>query len=279
MEPAFLNLGCKVPTSQYAFELSTRAVIKELNLPIEVQQEYNCCGFPFISLDKNAWVYLAARNLAFAEKAKRNLLPICNGCFLSYVEAREELLHDSKLRKKINNQLAKEGLKFTGKYKIVHLIDIFYEVRDEIKSKIVKNFDKKKIAVHLGCHGEEERNEEPIDGIPRIDKMMTIMRDLCIETDLYPTIHECCGAGGIISEKDLPFKMSGNKLVELIEMGYEGMATICPFCQSQYETKQAVISQIISKKVQLPVYYLTQLMGMAWGLDEETLGLHLNTSL
>jgi len=278
IEKAYLNLGCKVPTSQYAFELSTRTIIKELNLPIEVQAEYNCCGFPFISIDKTAWLYLAARNMAFAEKTKRNLIPICNGCFLSYSEAKEELNENSKLRNKINKQLAKEGLKYSGKLKIVHLIDIFYQIRDDIKAKITQKLPIKKIAVHLGCHGEEERGEEPIDGIPRIEKMFSIMRDLGIETEDYPTLHECCGAGGIISEHDMPFRMVGNKLTELIDLGYEGMATICPFCQSQYETKQAVVSQIIKKPVKLPIYYLTQLIGMAWGLDDEKLGLNLNSS-
>lgn len=278
MDKAYLYLGCKVPTSQYAFELSVRAILKELKLPIEVQEEYNCCGFPFIAIDKTAWLYLAARNMAVAERDKRNLIPICNGCFLSFNEAREELIGDLKLRKKINKQLTKEGLTFKGKLKIVHLIDVFYEVREEIKAKITKDLSKKKIAAHLGCHGEEERGEEPIDGIPRLEKMIAVMKVIGLETEAYPTLHECCGAGGIISEHDMPFRMTGNKLTELIEMGYEGMATICPFCQSQYETKQAVISQIIKKEVKLPVYYLTQLIGMAWDLDEESLGLHLNAS-
>ncbi|NHJ48258.1 MAG: hypothetical protein FK733_10770 [Asgard group archaeon] len=279
MEPVYLNLGCKIPTSQYAFELSTRAILNELDLPIDIQEEYNCCGFPFIGVDKTAWLYLAARNLALAEKDKRNLLPICNGCYLSFREAKEQILHDPKLKKKINKQLANEGIKFTGKAKIVHFIDILYNIREIIKEKIVKNFDGKKIAVHLGCHGEEERHEEFVGENSRLDKMMMIMRDLGIETELYPTLHECCGAGGIISENDLPFKLAGDKLLELVDMGYEGMATICPFCQSQYETKQAVISRIKNVKVGLPVYYLTQLIGLAWGLDEEALGLHLNITV
>jgi heterodisulfide reductase subunit B len=278
MDKAYLYLGCKAPTSQYAYELSTRAIIKELNLPIEVQEEFNCCGFPFIAIDKITWLYLAARNMAVAEKNKRNLVPICNGCFLSFNEAREELLIDSKLRRKINKQLAKEGLTFRGKLRILHLVDIFYEVREDIKTKVTKDLSKKKIAAHLGCHGEEERGEEPLDGIPRVEKMFAIMKDIGLETEEYPTLHECCGAGGIISEHDMPFRMTGNKLTELIEMGFEGMATICPFCQNQYEAKQAVVSQIIKKQVKLPVYYLTQLMGMAFGMDDEALGLHLNAS-
>jgi heterodisulfide reductase subunit B len=278
MDKAYLYLGCKVPTSQYAFELSVRAIVKELKLPIEVQEEFNCCGFPFIAVDKTAWLYLAARNMAVAEKEKRNLIPICNGCFLSFNEAREELLENLELRKKINKQLAKEGLSFKGKLKIVHLVDVFYEAREDIKAKVTKDLSKKKIAAHLGCHGEEERGEEQIGGISRLEKMMTVMKDIGLETEVYPTLHECCGAGGIISEHDMPFRMTGNKLTELIEMGFEGMATICPFCQSQYETKQAVVSQIIKKQVKLPVYYLTQLMGMAFGMDEEALGLHLNAT-
>lgn len=279
MEPIYLNLGCKAPTSQYAYELSTRAILEKLDLPIEIQTEYNCCGFPFIGIDKTAWLYLAARNLALAEKDKRNLTLVCNGCFLSFREAKEELLHDKKMKNKINQQLAKEGLKFTGKLMIIHLIDVLYDVREAIKEKIVKDFKNKKIAVHLGCHGEEERNEEPIDGSPRIEKMMAIMKDLGIKTGIYPTLHECCGAGGIISDKDLPFRLAGDKLLELKKLGYEGMATICPFCQSQYESKQAIISKIKNRDVKLPVYYLPQLIGMAWGLDDEALGLHLNTSL
>lgn len=279
MEPVYLNLGCKTPTSQYAYELSIRAILKRLNLPIEIQTEYNCCGFPFIGIDRTTWLYLAARNMALAEKDKRNLTLVCNGCFISFREAKEELLHDVKLKNSINKQLANEGLNFTGKTNIIHLIDILYEARESIKEKIVNDFKNKKIAVHLGCHGEEERNEEPIDKIPRLEKMMDIMRDLGIKTEIYPTLHECCGAGGIISDKDLPFKLAGDKLIELKKLKYEGMATICPFCQSQYESKQEVVSKINNKDVKLPVYYLPQLIGMAWGLDDETLGLHLNTSL
>jgi heterodisulfide reductase subunit B len=279
MEPIYLNLGCKTPTSQYAYELSIRAILKELDLPIEIQQEYNCCGFPFIGIDKTAWIYLAARNLALAEKDKRSLMPICNGCYLSYREAKEHLLHNSKLKSKINKQLANEGIKFTGKTKILHFVDVLYDIREIIKEKVVKGFENRKIAVHLGCHGEEERHEEYVGENSRLDKMIAIMNDLGIETEYYPTLHECCGAGGIISEKELPFKLAGDKLLELVEMGYEGMATICPFCQSQYETKQAVISRIKNEQVKLPVYYLTQLIGMAWGLDEEALGLHLNTTV
>jgi heterodisulfide reductase subunit B len=278
MEPTYLNLGCKTPTSQYAYELSTRAILEKLDLPIEIQTEYNCCGFPFIGIDKTAWLYLAARNMALAEKDKRNLTLVCNGCYLSFREAKEELLHDSKLKNKINKQLTNEGLKFTGKTNIIHLIDILYEVREAIKENIVNNFNGKKIAVHLGCHGEEERNEELVEGNPRIEKMMAVMRDLGIKTEIYPTLHECCGAGGIISDKDIPFRLAGDKLLELKDLGYEGMATICPFCQSQYESKQAVISKIKNKSVTLPVYYIPQLIGMAWGLDDESLGLHLNTS-
>lgn len=276
MEPAFLNLGCKVPTSEYAYELSTRALIEALEIPLEVQVEYNCCGFPFISIDKTAWLYLAARNIALAEKQKKNIVTVCNGCYLSFREAKQELIEDKNLRNKINKELKNEGLKFTGKYKIVHIVDVLYEFKDKIKEKIVKPFENKKIATHLGCHGEEERGEEELGGSPRLEKMMAIMRLIGIETSEYPSLHECCGAGGIISDKDLPFKLAGDKLIELMDLEYEGLTTICPFCQNQYEAKQSVISQIKKHKIKFPVYYLTQLIGMAIGLDDEKLGLHLN---
>ncbi len=43
------------------------------------------------------------------------------------------------------------------------------------------------------------------------------------------------------------------------------MVTLCPMCQANLDTRQADISRETGKQYQVPILYLTELIGVAFG--------------
>lgn len=59
-----LFIGCTIPVRENNYEISTRAVASSLGIEIVEIPGQSCCGLPYRSIDYNAWLTLAARNLA-----------------------------------------------------------------------------------------------------------------------------------------------------------------------------------------------------------------------
>jgi heterodisulfide reductase subunit B len=65
-------------------------------------------------------------------------------------------------------------------------------------------------------------------------------------------------------------------LKEAMACGANVVATVCPLCQYNLEAYQGRMRRAYGEAVSLPVAYFTQLMGLAFGLEPEALGLHRN---
>ena len=116
--------GCTVQSEQYAYEISARQIFPKLGIQLIDVEGFSCCGYPLKNISVPAWFYLAARNLALAEKLGLDIFPICNGCNLSFCEVKHHLERDPTLKERINSLLSTEGLTYTGNTKSVHILSI-----------------------------------------------------------------------------------------------------------------------------------------------------------
>ena len=55
--------------------------------------------------------------------------------------------------------------------------------------------------------------------------------------------------------------------------GANCIVAACPLCQANLDTRQAQAEAKYGEKFDLPVFYFTQLMGVAFGVAEADLGL------
>lgn len=275
-----LYLGCVIPTEQYHYELSVRQVLPHLGIELEEIQGYSCCGVPIKGYNVIRWLYLAARNIALTEEQGLDVLPLCNGCYNSFIEGKHYLDSRKEVRDKINEYLAIEDLEYRGATNVRHILEVLSDVDlDELKSKLKVSFDGFKIASHYGCHALRpgSLNENIDSENPQI--MEDFIKALGAESDYYPEKLDCCGSTLIAFDHEAAFKLSGAKIQAIQARGYDMLTTVCPFCQKMYDNKQEAIKRILGdKESQLPTFYLTQLVGIALGLDYETLGLNLNAT-
>jgi heterodisulfide reductase subunit B len=255
-------------------------VLPRLDVDLVEIKGAGCCGFPLNSLDNLTWMYLTARNLALCEDQQLDMLPLCNGCHLSMCEVKHTLQSDPALKEKINALLATEDLRYEGKVKIRHIIEVLH---DDIGPERIRNVVSKpmaglKFAAHYGCHALRPSELGRPDDSRNPRKLEALIGALGARWDVYPERLDCCGAGIAVSAGESSLKIAGAKLQKLRTAGFDGLVTTCPFCMKMYDARQEAIGALLGGEISFPVFYYTQLLGLCMGTDQATLGLKLNMS-
>lgn len=272
--------GCVISTEQYAYEMSVRESLPLLGVELLDLQDFSCCGEPLKSVNQLLTLYLSARNLAIAEKQKLDVFAPCAICHLALSECKRVLGENADMKKRINEMLAAEDLKYEGASKLVHTVDLLHDHIgvEEIKKHVKKPLEGVKLATHYGCHlirpseiGRPVDSENP-------QKMETILEALGAETAVYPEKLDCCGALLQINLDESALAKSGQKLKAIQERGFDGLVDVCPWCHKMFDARQTKAGETVATKLNLPVFYLTQLLGLAFGIKKEKLGLELNLS-
>jgi len=273
--------GCVIPTIQYGYEMSVRAVMPRLGIELIDLDNVSCCGTPVQSVNMLAALYLAARNLATAEKTGlSDLLLPCNGCYLSLSEAKHFLSHDEKLKEEINSLLKEENLRYEGSIKIWHTINLLHDlIKEEKIREAVKNpLNCLKLAVHYGCHILRPSTLQTVDDPENPRKMDELIEWMGAKSMSYPEKLDCCGYMLLLSHPDAAFTFAGLKLKAVQDWGADALVVSCPSCQMMFDMRQKSAGATIGAKLGIPVLYCTQLLGIAMGIETEKLGLHLNRS-
>jgi heterodisulfide reductase subunit B len=273
--------GCVVPTVQYGYELSVREIMPRLGVELVELENASCCGLPVQSINMNAAVYLAARNIAIAEKAGfTELFTVCNGCHLSLFEAQHFLSQDEKLREEVNSLLKEEELHYTGRIKIWHTIDFLHDVIGEetIKKTVTHPLNNLKVAVHYGCHILRPSSVGTVDDPENPQKLDQLVEWLGAKSLQYTEKLDCCGNMLMLSHADAAFTFTGLKLKAIQDLGAEALIDTCPSCQNMFDMRQKSAAATTGAKLSVPIIYYTQLLGLAIGISEEKLGLNLNRS-
>lgn len=269
-----LFLGCVAPNRYPGIESATREILKELGVEFSELEGASCCPAPGVtrSFDKNTWLTIAARNLVIAEKNGNDILVICNGCYGSLFEAAHILNSNEKRRDEINKNLAEIGMKYEGKTKVRHFADVLLnEVGvEKIAEKVKNKQDKLKVAVHYGCHFLKPHKLKGIEDPERptiIDKLVEATGAQSID---YVDKNLCCGAGGGVRARvpQLALDMTKQKLENIAKAGANVIINPCPFCHLQYDRGQ----EDLKWEKKIPVLHLSQLYGLALGVDEKKLG-------
>jgi heterodisulfide reductase subunit B len=273
--------GCMIPTAEYAYELSLRATLPRLGVNIVELEGSSCCGSPVTSVNKLAAEYLALRNIALAERTGTKFLLVpCNGCYLSLVETLHKWRNNEKQRSEVEEPLAREGLTLKGEVQLVHTINFLHDVigLEAVKDAVVKPLTGLRLVSHTGCHLLRPSSILTVDDPEKPRKLGELIEALGAEVLDYPESLDCCGAGLLLSHPESALSLSAAKLKAVQGLGIDGLVDSCPSCHMMFDAKQEAGAKATGQKLSIPVLYYTQLLGLAMGLDEKALGLHLNKS-
>lgn len=274
-----LYSGCIAQTEQYAYELSAKAVLNELNVEIVDLENFSCCGATLKNVNILIELYLAARNMAVCEKQGLDMLCLCPQCHLAFSESKNRISENPELKGKIDNLLSEESLEFSGNLRILHVLDLLHdEIGVEEIEKKIKNKIDKKIAEHYGCHlirpstvGRVDHSEKPV-------KLKNLINVIGATSFDYKEKLDCCGAPLLSIKPDSGLTKAGEKMKAVQEHGFDALTHLCPLGQKIMDSKQEASAKTIGTTLTLPIFYYTQLLGIAMGIDINKLGLELNQS-
>ncbi|MBN2066674.1 MAG: CoB--CoM heterodisulfide reductase iron-sulfur subunit B family protein [Candidatus Thermoplasmatota archaeon] len=280
MKKYALYPGCVMSTEQYAYELSLRAVLPKLDIELVDLNGFSCCGEPLKSVNQMLTLALSARNLAIAEKEKLDVFAPCPVCHLAFSECKKIVDSDPAMNEKVNAFLKDEELHYMGTAEVVTTLDLLHDIVGvETITKLVKKpLKEMKVATHYGCHLIRPTEIGRVDDAENPQKMETILKAIGAEPMDYPEKLDCCGGLLTANHPESALTKTGQKLQKVQEQNFDAFIDICPWCHRQYDSKQKKAGETVAAKLEVPVLYLTQLLGLSFGIPKDKLGLDLNLS-
>lgn len=273
--------GCRILTSQYAYEMSAREVLPRLGGEIVDLSEAMCCGDPVRSVNDFAATFLGARVLALANATGlHDLLVPCNRCHFVVSEAKRLVENDGNTKQRVIGLLKEEGLEYNASIKIWHVIDLLHDSvgLDAIKKAVAKPLKGLKLASHVGCQILRYTDLGRVDDAENPQKLDNLIAALGAESIDYNEKLDCCGSHLMYSHVDSALSLAGSKLKAVQGLGVDGLVVSCPDCGIMFDAKQNDAAGTVGARLGLPVVYYTQLLGLALDVDQQKLGLHLNQS-
>jgi len=270
--------GCSLQESAVEFDVSTRAVMERLGIEMTEILDWTCCGASAAEPASKLMNYvLPARNLAIVEQEMGgvDIIAPCSACYLNLLKVNREVVGDRHLHGQVNEVLAASGLFYRGEVQVRHLIDVLKnDVGAKIfEQKVTDGLKGMKVAPYYGC--QILRPYSVFDEPGKPTSMEPFIKAMGGEVFEWSMGNRCCGASLMVGHPEVAIRSVADILADA--EGADAMVTVCPLCQMNLEAYQDKAVKAGGKS--LPVLYLTQLMGLALGLDQEEMRLKKNLTL
>ncbi|MDO9559569.1 MAG: CoB--CoM heterodisulfide reductase iron-sulfur subunit B family protein [Syntrophales bacterium] len=252
--------GCSLHGTAKEYDQSVRAVSRALGIELKEVDDWSCCGATSAhSTNFKLSIALPARNLVAAEKDALDVMVPCAACFNRFKTAEHHLKADKQLKGEVEEII---GGKYHGGIAIRNPLDIIFKNigLDALQERIKKPLKGLKPVSYYGCLllrppeiCEFDDYENPVI----MDKIMGV---LGADARLWSYKTDCCGGSLTISRTDIVAKMVSKIMAMAREAGANCVVTACPVCMANLDMRA-------SDNVRLPVFYFTELIALALGLQ------------
>jgi len=250
--------GCSLEGTANDYAASIEGVARVLDLGLAELEDWNCCGATAAhSINQALALELAGRNLKIARAAGPEVVVPCALCFNRLKVAQKALA-------------GAEGAAGRNGLKIWDLLD--YLTQDNflasLSQKVVQPLKDLKAVGYYGClvaRPPEVTDKGDYEHPQNLEALLRVLgaspRDWSYQTD-------CCGAWLALARPDLIDTLVARLYDRALAAGGECFVVSCQMCQANLDLPQERISRHLGKDYYLPVFYFTELIGLALGLTE-----------
>jgi len=268
--------GCSLESTAYDYDTSARAVMTALGHKLDELPDWNCCGATGADVVSHLLsIALPARNMAKAQQMGDQIVTTCSSCYLNLFRVNSQLAADPELQHELDIVLGEVGLAYAGGVRVRHLLELL--VTDigisAIAQRVQRRLEGIRVAPYYGClvvrpYAEFDGPDLPMS----MDRLLTALGARVVP---YVMKTRCCGGVLMTTQKNVALKLVGDILEPIRDV--DCVVTVCPLCQLNLEAYQREVGGQLGTRVNIPILYFTQLMGLALGLPEAKL--KLNASL
>ncbi len=253
--------GCALTSGSSSAEygISVKETAKAFGVDLVEIDDWSCCGASSAHQTNHLLgIALSARNITLAtNEGFEDVLVPCPACSLRFITAQKDIAKDDELRKKIEDAIempyndgitALNYLQFVQKYGA-----------DALKENAKKTAPDLKVVCYYGCLLVRPPKVVEFDDPNNPMVMDDILKSIGIEPLEWEYKTECCGGGLSLSRADVVTKLTGDITNNAREAGADAIVVSCPLCQANLDLRQP------GRK--LPIVYLSELIGLAMGLN------------
>jgi succinate dehydrogenase / fumarate reductase cytochrome b subunit len=249
---------------------------KDLGIELIKLHESTCCGGSNLDyVSPKHFALVNARNIAHAEKLGLDLVVSCNTCLMTIRTAKKKLDESPELKKEVNELLKKEGLEYRGTAEVRHLLWVLIDDvgLDTIRQKVKVPLKNYRIAPFYGCHilrpSSVLGKDNPLDP-SSLDQLIEALGG---QTLAYEHKNRCCGFHTLLVAEQESLNVAGEALEEALQLKADFIVTPCPLCHTVLDGYQAKALKQAGIKSSIPVFHLSEMVGLALGYSPKQLGI------
>ena len=265
--------GCSLYQSAKLYNHQTKLVFGKLGLHLKELEDWSCCGATSAGkINDFMAVALPARNLGIAEDSGLSELVIpCSACYSRTLVAQKQLQDFPLLKNEINMELSK---KVSGDIKVSSILDFLEReiIIIKLASITLEELTDIKPACYYGCmHTRFPYDVQISENVENPQGMESVLKAIGIEAVDWNYKTLCCGASSVIYNTDCALDLMAKIMKDALTRGANCLVVTCPMCQMNMESQQEKYCKKHEIKARLPVYFITELIGMALGFSKEDL--------
>lgn len=268
--------GCTLYTKAKNFDQTARNCSLLLGFELHELPNWTCCGATFPLATDNLMALLPpSRILARAREKGDILTTLCAICFNVIKRTNYLLQKDGEKREKINQFIE---MNYKGDLKVLHYLEILKQELGfpKLKEKLKKTLEGLRAAPYYGCMLLRPFEEMGFDDKEKPTIFEGFLEAIGVQPIDFPYKIECCGSFQSVGSPDVATECAYRILNSALKQGAEAIVSSCPLCTFNLDHKQFDILRDHLDFKKIPVFYFTQLLGIAMGLDVQTLGFEQN---
>ena len=265
--------GCSSESTARDMHESTLEVANALGIELIEPNGWTCCGATAgHQTDKFLSVALPAASLAKVQDDGLDMVVSCAACYNRMEVANHEIQNSPEMRKNVSEALGRD---YDGSVNVKHFMEVILQDVgiEKIKESVKKTLNGMKVACYYGCllvrPNEVTKLDDP-ENPTFLDKLVTAMGGESLD---WPHKVECCGGGLSMSRTDVVVSLTDSILEMAQASGAQCIAVACPMCQINLDLRQLDIKKQLGKEYNMPIVYITQLIGLCLGVPQNRLGL------
>jgi heterodisulfide reductase subunit B2 len=261
--------GCSLHASSELYDIQCKLVFSKLGLELKEIEDWNCCGATAASkTNEFLSIALPARNLGIADATGLSEIVIpCSSCYSRTLVSQKRLASDTALKDSINAEL---GHKVQGTIKVSSILEVLQPkvLSGEIAGKAVRKLTGLKPACYYGCLLTRFPVDIVVpDNVENPQGMEIVCKTLGAEPIDWSYKTDCCGASAAYNDAEQSQLLMSRIFKDATARGANCIVTTCPLCQMNVDAYQDEVDAKYGIDKRLPVYFITELIGLSLGID------------
>jgi heterodisulfide reductase subunit B len=266
--------GCSLGSTAREYDASLRAVCERLDVELVEPRRWICCGASAAhAVSHLLALALPLRNLALVrDRGYDEVIVLCAACFSRFRTAHYECSRDPALAEKARKAA---GCGHDVNVKVTHPLELFAKEEHgrAVQRQVKKDLSTLAVVCYYGCLLTRPGKVMQFDTCEYPMSMDAILRRVGVRTLDWSYKTDCCGASLAISQTDVVLRLVRDILENAVAVGAKGVAVACPLCHANLDMRQSQVNDRFGTTFEMPIFYFTQLMGLAFGMKADELGL------